>query len=108
MCIASQNILSTSQPDRKIKYINQDFPSSVQEAAKNISNAAAAVKVSLEITKTSQIKLNQNKDSIMKLTREVISTSSIIENLKQSSNAITSVSARSQKSRANRCICDML
>jgi PAS domain S-box-containing protein len=69
----------------------EEMSSSVQEVAKNASNAAAAARVSLEITKTSQVKLNQNKDSIMKLSREVSAASTIIENLKQTSNAIASV-----------------
>ena len=79
-----------SMTDRAAAAI-EEMSMSVQEVARNASSASDAANDSLAITKASQIKLNQNKDSILKLSEEVSTAATLIESLRKSSNDITSV-----------------
>jgi PAS domain S-box-containing protein len=88
---------NTSAADNQFSMTDQaaaaveEMSASVHEVAQNASSAAKAANESLTITKTSQQKLNQNKDSILKLSNEVSAAAALIESLRKSSNDITSV-----------------
>lgn len=88
---------NTSAADNQFSMTDQaaaaveEMSASVHEVAQNASNAATAASESLSITKTSQQKLNKNKDSILKLSNEVSAAATLIESLRKSSNDITSV-----------------
>ncbi|EPJ43417.1 MAG: hypothetical protein OFPII_41840 [Osedax symbiont Rs1] len=69
----------------------EEMSASVQEVAKNANNAAAAANESLLITKSSEQQLNKNQASILKLSSEVSSAATIINDLHKSSKDITSV-----------------
>ncbi len=69
----------------------EEMSTSVQEVSQNANNAATAANQSLLITQSSEKQLNKNKASILKLSSEVSSAATIINDLHQSSKDITSV-----------------